>query len=102
MHLNWSASHSIANLSAQPSDVTHLRVQSYPADLSDSPDLDPGCPGPGAGSPAGSAAASAPLAGDLPVEGTYLLRSGRCAKERRTTLKKAVPDDDAWNIDPSL
>lgn len=85
-------------------DATHLRVQSYPADLSDSPDLDPGCPGPGAGSPAGSAAASAPLAGDLLVEGTSLLRSGRCAKERRTTLEKAVPDDDGvdYRSDPLI
>lgn len=90
-----SASRSIANLSAQTSDVAHLRVQSYPADLSDSPDLAPGCPGPGAGSPAGSAAASAPLAGALLVEGTYLLRSGRCAEERRTTLDETVPYDDA-------
>lgn len=58
------------------SDSTHPRCQSYPADLSDNLDLDPGCPGPGAGSPAGSAAAGARLALELLVEGTYPPESG--------------------------
>lgn len=58
------------------SNWTYLRFQSYPADLFGSPDLDPGCPGPEAGSPAGSAAAGAPLASEPLVEGTYPPGSG--------------------------
>lgn len=64
------------NMQEETSNSTHLRCQTYPADLSDSPDLDPGCPAPEAGSPAGSAAAGAPLALELLVEGTYPPGSG--------------------------
>lgn len=60
----------------QTSNSTHLRWQSYPVDLSDSLGLDPGFPGPEPGSPAGSAAAGAPLALELLVEGTYPPGSG--------------------------
>lgn len=62
---------------------THMKCQSYPADLSDNPALDSGYLGPEGGSPAGSAAAVAPLALKLPVEGTDPPGSGWCAKKKK-------------------